>query len=47
MARAAKEAAKRRALTKHRQELDERDMLFHFEAFVKGRRLHDLGVLYP
>ena len=47
MAPAAKEAAKRRALTKHRQELDERDMLFHFEAFVKGRRLHDLGVLHP
>ena len=47
MAPAAKEAAKRRALTKHRQELDERDMFFHFKAFVNGRRLHDLGVLHP
>ena len=47
MAPAAKEAAKRRALTKHWQELDERDRLFHFEAFVKGHHLHDLGVLHP
>ena len=47
MAPAAKEAAKKRAFTKHRQELEERDRLFHFEAYVKGRRLHDLGVLRP
>ena len=45
MAPTAKEAAKKRAYNKHRQELEERDRLFHFEAFVKGRRLHDLGVL--
>ena len=45
MAPAAKEAAKKRAYSKHRQELEEKDRLFHFEAFVKGRRLHDLGVL--
>ena len=42
---AVKEAAKKRAYSKHRQELEEKDRLFHFEAFVKGRRLHDLGVL--
>ena len=47
MAPAAKQAAKKRALNKRRQELEERDRLFHFEAFVKGRRLHDLGVLRP
>ena len=47
MAPAAKEAAKKRAFAKHQQELEERDRLFHFEAFVKGRRLHDLGVLHP
>ena len=45
MAPTAKQAAKRRALTKHRQEQEEKDRLFHFEAYVKGRRLHDLGVL--
>ena len=47
MAPAAKEAAKKRAFAKHQQELEERDRLFHFEAFVKGQRLHDLGVLRP
>ena len=46
MAPAAKEAAKRRAFSKHRNELEERDRLYHFEALVKGRRLHDLGVLH-
>ena len=47
MAPAAKQAAKKRALNKRRQELDERDRLVHFEAFVKDGRLHDLGVLRP
>ena len=47
MAPAAKEAAKRRAFSRHRQELEEKDQLYHFEAFVKGRRLHDLGILRP
>ena len=47
MAPSAKEAAKKRAYSKHRQELEERDRLFHFEAYVKGRRLHDLGILRP
>ena len=54
MAPIAKEAAKKRAYTKYRQELEEKDRLFHFEAFiqgsrlfhfeafVKGRHLHDL-----
>ena len=47
MAPAAKAAAKKRAFTKHRQQIEENDRLFHFEAFVKGRRLHDLGILHP
>ena len=46
MAPAAKEAAKRRAFSKYRNELEEKDRLYHFEALVKGRRLHDLGVLH-
>ena len=46
MAPAAKEAAKRRAFSKHRNEHEEKDRLYHFEALVKGRRLHDLGVLH-
>ena len=47
MAPAAKEAAKKRAYTKHRQQIEENDRLYHFEAYVKGRRLHDLGILHP
>ena len=47
MARAAKEAAKKRAFSKHRQQIEENDRLYHFEAYVKGRRLHDLGILRP
>ena len=47
MAPTAKQAAKRRALPKHRQEQEEKDRLFHLEAYIKGRRLHDLGVLRP
>ena len=45
MAPAAKEAAKKRAFSKHRQQTEENDRLYHFEAYVKGRRLHDLGIL--
>ena len=30
------------AFTKHRQQIEENDKLYHFEAFVKGRCLHDL-----
>ena len=47
MAPAAKEAAKKLAFTKHWQQIEENDRLYHFEAFVKGRRLHDLGILHP
>ena len=47
MAPAAKEAAKKRAFSKHRQQTEENDRLYHFEAYVKGRRLHDLGLLRP
>ena len=46
MAPSAKEAAKKRAFAKHRQQMEENDKLYHFEAFVKGRRLHDLGILH-
>ena len=45
MAPAAKEAAKKRAFNKRRQQMEENDRLYHFEAYVKGRRLHDLGIL--
>jgi hypothetical protein len=45
MAPAAKEAAKKRAFSKHRQQIEENDRLYHFEAYVKGRRLHNLGIL--
>ena len=34
------------AFTKHRQQIEENDRLYHFEAYVKGRRLHDLGILH-
>ena len=47
MAPAAKEAAKKCAFTKHRQQIEENDRFFHFKAFVKGRRFHDLGILHP
>ena len=47
MAPAAKEAAKKRAFSKHRQQIEENDRLYHFEAYVKGRRLHNLGILRP
>ena len=46
MAPAAKEAAKKRAFNKRRQQMEENDRLYHFEAYVKGRRLHDLGILH-
>ena len=42
MAPAAKEAAKKRAFTKHWQQIEENDRLYHFEAYVKGRRLHEM-----
>ena len=45
MAPAAKEAAKKRAFSKHWQQIEENNILYHFEAYVKGRRLHNLEIL--
>ena len=43
----AKEAAKKRAKSKYREELAQKDRLYHHEAYIRGRRLHDLGILHP
>jgi hypothetical protein len=45
MAPGAKEAAKRRAVAKHREGLAQMDRRAHFEAHVRGRRLRNIGVL--
>ena len=47
MAPGAKEAAKKRAFSKHREELAQKDRLYHHEAYIRGRRLHNLGLLHP
>ena len=41
----AKEAAKRRAAAKHREELVKKDQRAHFEALVRGQRLRNIGLL--
>jgi hypothetical protein len=41
----AKEAAKRRAAAKQRNELNSQDSRAHFEAHIRGRRLRDIGVI--
>jgi len=45
MAPGAREAAKRRAAAKEREGLAQLDRRAHFEAHVRGRRLHSVGVL--
>ena len=47
MAPGAKEAAKKRAFSKHREDLARKDRLYHHEAYIRGRRLQDLGILHP
>ena len=42
----AKEAAKRRALTKQREEQLNQDRRAHFHAHVRGRRIHETGSLW-
>ena len=42
----AKEAAQRRANTKSREELLRKDREYHFEAFLRGKRLKHIGVLH-
>ena len=41
----AKEAAKRRAAAKQRDQLNSQDCRAHFEAHVRGRRLRNIGVI--
>ena len=47
MAPGAKEAAKKRSFSKHKEELAQKDRLYHHEAYIRGRRLHNLGLLHP
>ena len=43
----AKEAAKRRASTKHREELNQQDQRAHYQAHIRGRRIHEqVGTLW-
>ena len=43
----AKEAAKRRASAKHRDELNQQDQRAHFQAHIRGRRIHEqVGTLW-
>ena len=46
MAPGSKQAAKKRAFSKYREELAKKDRLYHHEAYIRGRRLHDLGILH-
>ena len=42
----ARQAAKRRALTKQREEQLNQDQRAHFQALVRGRRIHESGSLW-
>ena len=46
MSPGAKDAAKRRSSAKQRAEQNSLDARAHFEANIRGRRLHDIGVLH-
>ena len=42
----AKDAARRRQISKHREVSNRKDFTAHWEAYVRGRRLHDIGRLH-